>query len=294
MPGEEYIAGTVATSRLGFSFFQGVLNNLALQIPLETTTIERPPEGWDAVRPTTVDAYVHVISGLDALATTTLDVETYLGGAPVANRHFDIPDVILNADSTVVFTDLADLLSQYPDSIRSVGQIVINGPVTVNETDTIGIELELRAPLTFTLTPVHAPGDVQRVETDNLEEIQSGSARIRIWNRLPVGGYMYLIAARDSAAVLPSSTADVDTIAQSPIPVSAIEDGRATGEAYTEFNVTLSDSMLQFLQDPPFYTRLDIALPGSDGDTLTAHGSDYVKVQIIGDIIYRIRTGGEL
>ncbi len=294
VPGEEQVSGILSTSRLAFSYFQGVLNNLELQFPVETTTIERPPEGWDAVHPTTVDAYVHILSGLDAMASTTLDVETYLNGATIAGRHFNIPDIVLNSDSTVVFTGLADLLNQYPDSMRSLGQIAVNGPVAMYETETIGIELELRAPLTFTLEPVHAPGDVERVETGDIEEIQSATARIRIWNRLPVGGYAYLIAARDSTDVLPASTAAVDTVAQSAFPVSSIEDGRATGEAYTEFTVTLSDSVLEFLRHPPFYTRLDLALPGSDGDTLIAHGSDYVKVQIIADIIYQIRTGGEL
>ena len=153
--------------------------------------------------------------------------------------------------------------------------------------------MELRAPLEFVLDSVHSPGDIERVETNDLEDLQAGSARIRIWNRLPVGGRAFLVAGSDSADVLPNSTADVDTVADLQLPVSPIINGRATGEAYIETTVALSDHMLNLFRTPPFFTRIDLTLPGSEGDTLIAHGTDYVKVQVIADVTYRINTGGD-
>jgi hypothetical protein len=292
LPGSESVTGVVSTSRIMFSYFQGELINLGLSFPVRGTNIERPPEGWDAVRPTTVDALVNVASGLDAVATTSLDVQTFLGGAYIASRHFDITNLPLAQDTTLAFYGLADLLNQYPDSITALGQIAISGPVAIYETEAVTLDVQLHAPLTFTLSPVHAPSKAQRVEASQLDQIQSATARIRIWNRLPVGGATYIVAARDSAAVLPNSGAIVDTITASSIPVSPVVNGRASGEAYTELTVTLSDSVLAWLHHPPFFTRLDILLPGSNGDTLIAHGSDYVRVQVIADVIYRMDTEG--
>ena len=285
------VRGSIALSRLGFNYFEGVLENVALEFPVESTTIERPPEGWEAVRPTVVDGFVTVLSNVGASATTSIDVSTHLAGETIGTRHFDIVNVPLGEDTTVEFYNLTDLLAEYPDSMTTVGQIVVSGTVAIYENEAIAVQVDLRAPLAFTMTPVHAPGEVQKIETADLEDVQDGTARVRIWNRLPVGGHVYLIAAKDSAAVLPHSGLPVDTLAMSDIPVSEIVNGRATGEVYAEFTTSISDSLIEWFRNPPFFTRVDIALPSSDGDTLIAHGSDYVKVQIIADVTYRIDTG---
>jgi hypothetical protein len=291
LPGVEFVSGAVTMSRISFTYFQGEVDHLALQFPQENTHVEQLPEGWNGVHPTSVDAYVHVISELSASATSSADVHTFLSGSAIASRHFEVPEITLNSDTTIVFNGLADLLAEYPDSMTSAGQMTMSGFVTIHEFDTLGLTIELRAPISFTMSPVHAPGSVLRVETTDIEDIQSATARVRMWNRLPVGGFAYVIADRDSLNLLPGSGADVDTLVASSLPVSAIENGRATGEAYTEVTVEISEHLLDFLRHPPFFTRLDLTLPGSNGDTLIAHGSDYVKVQVIGDVIYRMHTG---
>ena len=154
------------------------------------------------------------------------------------------------------------------------------------------LDIELRAPLEFILHPVHAPGDVQRVETNDIADVQDGQATVRVWNRLPAGGRVYLVAASDSMSVLPNSTADVDTVADMQIPVSPIVNYRATAEADTEMTFPLSDAALELFHHPPFFTRLDISMPGSGQDTLIADGSDYIRVQVIADVTYRMDTGG--
>ncbi len=292
-PGGEFVAGNVSCSQLFFSYFDGVVDELALDFPVEGTTIEQPPDGWESAHPTTVDAYVTILSGLEATADSRINIQTYLDGIGLTSSLFEIDDVSLGTDTTLVFHDLAELLNQYPDSMDATGTITVSGPIKTYETESIVVEIDLQAPLRFTLDSLHAPGKIQKVESSDLEDIQSGSARVRIWNRLPIGGRVYLVAARDSANVDYDSHLPADTVANTEIPVSEIVDGRATGEAYTELTVTLSDNLLEYLRNPPFFTRTDIALPSSNGDTLTVHGTDFVKVQVIADIIYRIHTGDD-
>jgi hypothetical protein len=98
---------------------------------------------------------------------------------------------------------------------------------------------------------------------------------------------------RDSADVLDQSGADVDTVADLTIPVPVVVNGRAQSEAYMELSITLSDSLLELFRNPPFFARTDLTLPGSNGDTLLAHAADYVKVQPIATLTYRVDTGGD-
>jgi hypothetical protein len=288
----QFVRGMVSTTRIGFSYFEGVVNNLELPFAPQGTSIARPPQGWDSVRPTTVDAFVHVHEGIDATANTLIDVRTFLFGNSIAQDSINAPDVYLGADTTLEYHDLSGLMNQYPDSISTSGMMIISGPVAMYETETISLDVELRAPLEFTLTPVDAPGDVQRVETQGIEDIQGGNANIRIWNRLPVGGRVYLVADPDSLHVLEHSGFVVDTLADVTIPISTIVGGRATGEAYAELMVPFDANVLSLFQHRPFYTRMQISLPGSNGDTLIAHGSDYIRVQVIADLTYRLHTGG--
>jgi len=287
----QFVRGSVRSTRIGFSTFEGELNNLELPFTPNGASIPRPPTGWDAVRCTTVDATVRVNEGISATANTYLNVETFLAGSRIAGDSLISTGVNLGGD-TVEYHGLANLMNQYPDSISSSGTMIVSGPVTMSETDSVSLDVQLQAPFEFVLLPVDAPGEVQRVETPGIENIQGGNANLRIWNRLPVGGRVYLVVDPDSSHVLENSGFDVDTLADVTIPVSPIVDRRATGEAYDTLTVAFGDSLLELFRHPPFYTRLQISLPGSNGDTLIAHGSDYIRVQMIADLTYRVRTGG--
>jgi hypothetical protein len=46
-------------------------------------------------------------------------------------------------------------------------------------------------------------------------------------------------------------------------------------------------------KNPPFFTRTHLSLPSSNGIELIAHAGDYLKVQIIADLDYKVDTGGE-
>jgi hypothetical protein len=154
----------------------------------------------------------------------------------------------------------------------------------------VRVNLELRSPLRFRLDNLHAPGQLATVTTTDLRQIQAGTATIRVWNRLPVGGHAYLVAARDSSHVLAGSGARVDTVAQIDVPVPPISNGRANSPTYAEATVVLTDSLLELFRNPPFYTRTDVTVPGAGDSILLAHASDWLKVQVIADVTYRMET----
>jgi hypothetical protein len=286
------VRAIIHTGRLVFHLFNGELNGLALESSNNGVHVEPLPEGWDVVHPTDVSAIIHVERGLTgAVCDFTGRARSFLAGEQIDTADVVVSDANLAADTLAVVNGLAHFVARYPDSVSARGRITISGRVTCYSTDTLRLNVEMHAPLAFTLDTLQPPGEVTRVPNEGLKDVQSGSARIRIWNRLPAGGRVFVVANRDSLDVLPESGAAVDTVADVHIPIPAVVGGRAAETAFAEFTIGLSDSLLELFRHPPFFTRTDIFVPGSGGDTLVAHASDYLKVQVLADVIYRIDTG---
>jgi len=285
----------VLTDRISFRWYTGVLDNLEMDALEGGQPVKHPPEGWESVHPTLVEAHVHVMRGVSgAVADADISFKTWQNAQMLDSADLIVLGLHLDHDTSAVIPGLAHLMAVYPDSVSSSGRLTLSGTVhDVQPDDTIRLEVEGRAYLAFTLDPVHSPGGVQRIDNNDLKDLQSGTVRIRIWNRLPVGGRAFLVMDRDSADVLDSSGADVDTVADLTIPVPVVVNGRAQSEAYAELTIALSDSLLELFRNPPFFARTDLTLPGSNGDTLLAHAADYVKVQPIATLTYRVDTGGD-
>jgi hypothetical protein len=286
------VSATLHSSRITFSYLDGEINQLRLESAVSGTKIDRPPDGWETVHPTTADAYLRVTRGMSG-AQADLDAElfTYLQQAKLDSQRVNLSAVELNGDSTSVIHGLGHMIAQYPDSASATGTVVINGRVRSYAIDTLRLDVEVRAPLRFTMDTVHFAGTVRRVDTDDLHKIQAGTAIVRVWNRLPVGSRVFVVLARDSLQILPSSTAHSDTLTDVRIPVAMLQDGRAVSDTFSEYRMALTDSTIFLLQHPPFFARTDVLIPGTGRDTLVAHAADYLRVQAIADVTYRV--GGE-
>jgi hypothetical protein len=286
------VSATLQSSRITFSYLDGEISQLRLESVASGVKIDRPPEGWEAVHPTTADAYIRVARGMSgAQADFNAELYTYLQQARLDSHHVSVNAFALNGDSTSVIHGLGHLIALYPDSASAAGTVVISGRVRSYAIDTLRLDVEVRAPLRFTMDTVHFTGTVHRVDMDNLENIQSGTAIIRVWNRLPVGSRVFVVLAHDSAQVLPSSSERSDTLTDVRVPVALLQDGRAVSDTFSEYRISLTDSTIFLLQHPPFFVRTDVLIPGTGRDTLVAHAADYLSVQAIANVTYRV--GGE-
>lgn len=285
----------VLTDHISFRWYTGVLDALEIEALEGGAAVKHPPEGWESVHPTLVEAHVHVVRGVSgAVADADINFKTWQDAQILDSANLIAHGLHLDRDTSAVIPELAHLMAVYPDSVSSTGRVTLSGTVhDVQPDDTIRLEVEGRAYLAFTLDPLHSPGEVQRIDNKDLKDVQSGTVRIRIWNRLPVSGRAFLVMDRDSADVLDNSGAQVDTVADLVIPAPVLVNGRAQSEVYSELTIALSDSLLELFKNPPFFARTDLTLPGSNGDTLLAHAADYVKVQPIATLTYRIDTGGD-
>jgi hypothetical protein len=294
-----------AISRLTFIYYTGTLRNLAIQGLNAGTHVEKLPQGWESVHPTTVDGYTHVQHSIGATTNVTVNMRTYLNDAVIDTSSMGASSINLGRDTVVVRHGFARMIANYPDSMSAGATMTLNGAVTnCSGNDTVHLWAELRSPLEFRLDPMDARGDsdIRKIDNGELKSIEPNSSylRIKIWNHLPVGGTVYLIASRDSRHVYSSYVPNLhdslppDTIIKKDIPIPPISTGGyATGDAIVpEFQLPLDSAMVELFKKP-FFARTEIRLDGSDGDTLLARASDYVKVQIIAEIERRVNSKGD-
>jgi hypothetical protein len=237
-----------------------------------------------------VDLALRVQASVAAYADITLYLASFVGSQRIDTVTLSLRDVYFGADSTIWIHDLARLVDDYPDRITYEGNGVINGFIATSDTSHVRATIELVAPLRFRMDTVNAPGDVQRIDIEPIEDIENATAHIKIWNRLPLGGETQLLLARDSLALIPGSHQPVDTAFTIVIPVPPLENGRAASTLLSEFDVPLSVAVINLLRARPFFARVAIILPGAGEQEFIAHASDFVQVQVVGEIIYRINS----
>jgi hypothetical protein len=290
------IQAVVQSTRLPFRSYEGVLDSFVVHTPSAETAVEHLPQGWDSVHATSAEARVHTKAWKTVNSDIAVDIESRVNGHSVATVHRDINGINLGRDTTVIQQIPDNMIAVYPDVVEAQSEMIMYGHVITNSADTIVLTVETRAKLEFTLGQITAPGDVRKVDTGDLKDIKGGTAKVRIWNYLaiPDGGRAYLIAGMDSMHVLEPSNASDDTVMVMDVTIhSSVVNGRPDSVRYDEFEIQLNQKTLDLLSDSPFYTRTHISIPGSNGQTLIATYSDYVKVQVVAELEYNIHAGGD-
>jgi hypothetical protein len=287
----EYVFARFDIERLQFSYFDGYLNSLRLPMGRTEIEVEQPPAGWERVHPLDVEARVHISDGFGGILSSEIHAETRLNGTPIAAHDITIEDVELT-DTTVVITGLEELMQEYPDTLAAEGEAALSGDVAVYSNAAVNLAVELRAGFSLRVEgEIEPEGTVERIESQELSEVQSGTATVKLWNHLPAGGRCFLVAGRDSLSLLDQSGADVDTLFSVAVPAAPTAQGRATGTSFYQFDVSLDSTWLSYMRTPPFFTRIDVAVASANGDSITVYGGDYISVQAIADVIYTVRPG---
>jgi hypothetical protein len=290
-PNEDRVITRFRTSELRFTHFEGVLHELETAIDRDSTEVEQPPEGWENVHPANLDLRLTLHSATTMQSRLDLNLFSQRAGQILGTVN-RTADLLLGEDSTLWFTGLAALVPQLPEWIGYDGTVLLNGAVSVDDTASIRGQVVLSAPLTFTLDRTHIPGDVQKVEPDAMDEIQEIVLNVKLWNALPISGILRLIAARDSEAVLENSGLPSDTLIATGLPPAVIVEGRVRAAGYGELEVSPPPGFYDLLRHPPFFVRPELFIAGTNGDTLTAYGSDYVRFSATARVRYRISWEG--
>jgi hypothetical protein len=293
------LAARLEPSRLTFKEYRGYLDSLRLESAFVGRHLDALPEGYDSVHVDSMNAFIEVPPSIGGIADVGLDLRTFYNRSLMGSMHVQQDHVNLTTLSTQEVTGLSALIPQtvYPDSLVAGGTTVLSGYVEGRADDSVRLQVELRAPMVFRLGQVHAPGTISKVENSDLDSVQSARLTVRIWNGLPAGGRVFLVVDRDSNRVRDgyAGPAWPDTLLDVAVAPGVRVGRSASTPTFTELTVQIDSAhharLLDWLRQPPFFTRTDVSLTSSDGEQRVALTSDYIKVQPILEVWQRMDTG---
>jgi hypothetical protein len=293
------VRATMSLTRMKMINYSGIVDHLAINGLSSSTDVDSLPQGWEAIHPTAVDGYVHMKHSVTATANVDLNVASFVGSGLVASRNIVTNGLYMGRDTSTVTHGLEAMITQFPTRVTAEATMELNGPIAnCTGSDTVRLDVELRAPLSFTLDPMHAHGDqdIREIKNNELKSINAEGSylRVKIWNHLPVGGHVYFVADSIQSRVLFNSGADVDTIFSVDVPIPELDaHGNVVGDILIpEFRIDLTPETVALFKTGDFFARTDIDLNGSSS-ALIANAQDYIKVQIVAEIERRVNSKGD-
>ena len=275
-----------------FRRFDGCVHELVADIEPQALDVEEPPDGSEGLQLTTLNARLH----LPASAPLDCDIGIILlseNDAGILGEYHQDVSLFLGEDTTVFFDGLEALVPQLPTRFLYSGSVVLNGRAVLYDTTQLRGSLEMTAPLRFVLENLTVTGDVERVDSEPLEDLLDVELRVKVWNALPLTGRLTMIAAWDSAAVAENSGLPADTFFSIVLPQAMFSQGQVSEVGCQELLIHPPESSFHLLREPPFFMRTELDIDDSDGDTLSAYGFDYIRYEAVATVRYRLSAGGE-
>jgi len=294
------------TQQLTFGRVAGVLDSLALEIPEQTETVDFP-QGLDNVALAQTELVVFITSAVGFNSGITLDIrgvnskgqtgglvidEVFPAGSPDSPRS-----IIIRPESA----ELTDFLNLLPTQITVTPSVFVGDGVNeevVEPSHWVQVDsVQFRAPASFQVLeatqiqpdPIRRTFDDDTVRERISSNVRSAGVRTTIENHIPLAVGVRLYVGETAETVYTNPTLVVPPLDEPAFGVDAapFSGGSVTASSFNTQNVTLESDQILKLLEPVYFTGIQIAIDGTNGDVALA-GSDFVIVQAGSQIILEL------
>ena len=290
--GNQRVVANFVTSDMTFRRFDGCVHELVANFEPNVLEVENPPEGSEGLQLAELNARLHLPASAPLNGDIGIILTSENNDGTLGEYHQNV-SLFLGEDTTVFFEGLEVLVPQLPTRFLYSGTAVLNGCAVLYDTTRLRGTLELTAPLRFVLGDLNVTGDIEKVDSEPFEDLQDVELRVKVWNALPLTGRLTMIAAWDSDAVAENSGLPADTFFSVALPQAAVSQSQVSEVGYQEIQIHPPESSFYLLREPPFFTRTELDIDDSGGDTLSAYGFDYIRYEAVATVRYRFSAGGE-
>lgn len=293
---DDNMSADVEMSRIQFEYVTGILSELKVEIEPYHHEIDIPSDLDsllldDAQMELRIQSSINfpgssrlIIEGRNETGQVLpLYVEESIEPAPTPGELANTQIVLNKSNSQIV-----PFMNLLPNEIEIQGNVRLGEATwvgTIHKTDFIEGSLAITTPLALAL-----PTQKIEVEPENLEldedirdQIQNrlleGSLSGLVENHLPIAASAKIFFAQDSSLVFSQPELTVG-----PIDIQAAEFNRSSGYAtqisQSPVDIKLSESDLALFEKPEIYVGIVFELPGSNGQIVKLHISDFIKVNL--------------
>ncbi len=271
---------------LAFSSVSGLFDSVSASFAEIGQDIE-VPAGLDSVQFVTAVLTLEIENGVDLPGSLNIQIIGNNGkslsfSGAIAAAGGSSSTITSLSDSTV-----ADFLSPIPSHIDVSGSIVMGDGAyagTVFAGDFLLGRVRIEAPLEMVIPRTRIETDIEseKIDQNDIDVITdhfiSGRFVYNIINHLPLGAYVNVFFAGDSATVYSDPLKTFDSLYITAAPVSAagiVTDTAATG--YQEIYLDSAD-VRRLLTNDTLFIGQELILEGSGGESVKLMQNDYVTV----------------
>lgn len=292
----DYLNTNIAISEIRFEQITGILTDLEVEIEPYHHEIDIPKD-LDSLLLEDAQMELRIQSSINFPASSELIIEgrnktgqmvpLYVEEAiqPAPNPgELTNTEIVLNKSNS----QIVPFMNLLPNEIEIQGNVRLGSATwigTIYKTDYIEGSLAITTPLALALPSQHIELEPDELELDEdireqiesrlLEGVLTGTAE----NRIPIAASLAILFAQDSAKVFTKPELSIG-----PIRIDAAQinsgSGYATQPTESPILVALDENQLKLFEKPLVYVGLMFELPGTDGQIVKLHITDYIGINL--------------
>lgn len=278
------VSAEITLSEVIFSQVSGIIESTLVEIGPIERALELPP-AFELAHLTNASLYLEIHNGVDLPADLSLIIEGDQGQNLSLHAQVEAGGPFGTAVTSVFEDELESLLNPVPQSLTITGEIIYGDGQShgiVREEDFVFGVLEVSSPWELILDScqVQIDADSDQVEDDVREMIEDqinfGKVVLKAESHLPIGAEARILFSRNQESLFLNPDLVIG-----PVNVAAGEldyDGSVKESNFSEIEISLTHQELQVFTGTPFYMAGTIDFPGTDGESIKALSTDYIKI----------------
>ena len=278
------VTARMSLSEVLFSEVCGIVESTRVEIDPIERELHIPP-GFEAAHLTNAGLNLEIHNGVDLPANLSLVMEGDDGQNLSLHAQVEAGGPFGTSVTSVFEDELESLFNPVPQNLTVTGQIICGDGRShgiVREEDFVFGVLKVSSPWELILDScqVEIDADSDQVEDDVRDmikdQINFGKVVLKAESHLPIGADAKVLVSRNLGSLFSNPDLVIG-----PVNVAAGEldyDGSVSESEFSETEISLTREDLQVFAAAPFYLAGIIVFPGTDGESIKALSTDFIKV----------------
>ncbi|NQS97995.1 MAG: hypothetical protein HQ591_06040 [candidate division Zixibacteria bacterium] len=275
-------------SSLYFSYFEGFLDTVELDIEQDPLELEDIPEGLDNLNLDYANVDIRLTNTIGVQINANLTLKAFKDD--ILMETLNIPPLQIPAGDTTnpgvldtTITGIEALINVIPDLIQIEGVAYIAGEVAVGEWQWIAGEFLIYTPFALQIGESTLEPEIAEIDQGFDNMLNQVDLTLNLISHMPLSGEAFILASYDSADFENIAGSQVDTFIYVALPTAVVgDDGYVISPGESTVEQTLNLDQLEMFagadEDSILYIKTFITILSTEGEIVRMKPTDYISV----------------
>ena len=284
----QIVSTEFSVSSLYFSYFEGFLDTVELDIEQDPLELEDIPDGLDNLNLDYANVDIRLTNTISVQINADLTLKAFKDDNLI--ETLNIPPLQIPAGDTTnpgvldtTITGVEALINVIPDLIQIEGNAYIAGEVAVGEWQWIGGEFLIYTPFTLQIGESTLEPEIAEIDQGFDNMLNLVDLTLNLISHMPLSGEAFILASYDSADFENIAGSQVDTFIYVALPAAVVgDDGYVVSPGVSTVEQTLDLDQLEMFagadEDSILYIKTFITIHSTEGEIVRMKPTDYISV----------------